>query len=467
MLAAREPLLTVREAGHWDDRKVLVHATTDDRRPEATPREVARLLVGALGLVGFWLNGIGPALPQLQRDLHVSRGTVAFYPSAFAVGLVVLGATAPRLTAPGRRHTVFVLAVLGLGCGATLLAAAIVPVLSLLGALVMGFSAAALIALVPALVSDVRGTGSAGLLSRANAFSSAAGLAAPLLVAGAVALGIGWAVGFLVVPLAGAVVVLFMLRQRQLPDAEPPPAPPAPPAAGGLRAEEPRHEEAEPWRSWLSLVLAVSIEFCMVFWAPSYLHSDLGLRTATAAALAGAFLLGMAVGRASVTPITRATGSDERTIVIITGVVVGGFAVFWFAHAAWLATVGLLVVGLAVALMYPLTAARYVATAPAGSTRASARAALGSGVAIGVAPFVLATISDASGLHGAYLLVPALCAALVLNTWLLHRSTAGITQGFLRIARGCLHDVLYVTITYSAPSGGCRHGRDSLASAAA
>ena len=145
----------------------------------------------------------------------------------------------------------------------------------------------------------------------------------------------------------------------------------------------------------------------------------------------------MAVGRASVTPITRVTGSDERTIVVITGVVVAGFAVFWFAHAAWLATVGLLVVGLAVALMYPLTAARYVATAPAGSTRASARAALGSGVAIGVAPFVLATISDASGLHGAYLLVPALCAALVLNTWLLHRSTAGwlTTTSSRKVAR--------------------------------
>ena len=174
---------------------------------------------------------------------------------------------------------------------------------------------------------------------------------------------------------------------------------------------------------WLSLVLAVSIEFCMVFWAPSYLHSNLGLRTATAAALAGAFLLGMAVGRASVTPITRITGSADRAIVTLTGVVVAGFAVFWFTHAAWLATLGLLVVGLGVALMYPLTVARYVAAAPAGSTRASARAALGSGVAIGVAPFLLATISDAAGLHGAYLLVPVLCAALVLNTRLTQRST--------------------------------------------
>src|SRR5207248_1008441 len=111
--------------------------------------------------------------------------------------------------------------------------------------------------------------------------------------------------------------------------------------------------DAEPWRLWLSLVLAVSVEFCVVFWAPSYLHSNLGLRTATASALAGGFLLGMATGRASVTPVTRRLGTGNRTIFV-----------------------------------------------------------------------VLATISDAAGLHAAYLLVPVLCAALVINTRLIHRSTA-------------------------------------------
>ena len=81
-------------------------------------------------------------------------------------------------------------------------------------------------------------------------------------------------------------------------------------------------------------------------------------------------------------------------------------------------------IGLGVALMYPLTVARYVGSAPAGSTRASARAALGSGVAIGVAPFLLATISDAAGLHSAYLIVPFLCLALVVNTRLIQRTAA-------------------------------------------
>ena len=192
---------------------MLVRAPADDVRPEASPAEVTRLLVGALGLVGFWLNGIGPALPQLQRELHVSRGTVAFYPGAFAVGLIVLGLTAPRLTGPGRRHAVFVLAVAGLAGGATLLATSIAPVISLLGALIMGISAALVIALVPALGNDVRGTRSAGLISRANALSSAAGLAAPLLIALAVYLGMGWGSGFLVVPLTGAVLLLLLLRQ--------------------------------------------------------------------------------------------------------------------------------------------------------------------------------------------------------------------------------------------------------------
>jgi predicted MFS family arabinose efflux permease len=410
---------------------VLVHPSAEavhgggrpGPRPAASPAEVAWLLIGGLGLVGFWMNGLGPVLPLLQHDLHVSRGAVAFYPSAFALGLIVLGIAAPRLTGPGRRHLVFTLAVLALGGGATLICAAIAPLVSLLGALVMGAGAALVVGLAPALGTDVEGTGAAGLLSRANALSSGAGLLAPLLIAGAVSLGVGWATGYLVVALVGAVVVLALLYRARLPDAAPPPVsaeagPPVPLAP----AVAPR--DAEPWRLWVSLVLAVSVEFCVVFWAPSYLHSNLGLRTATASALAGGFLLGMATGRASVTPVTRRLGTGNRTIFVVIAVALVGFALFWLADVAWLAAIGLLVIGLGVALMYPLTVARFVAAARTSSTRASARAALASGIAIGVAPFALATISDAAGLHAAYLLVPALFAALVINTRLIHRSTA-------------------------------------------
>ncbi len=403
---------------------MLLHARADGVRPEASPPEVAWLVIGGLGLVGYWLNGLGPVLPLLQHDLHVTRGTVAFYPSAFAVGLIVLGITAPRLTKPGRRHAVYTLAVLALGGGASLTSAAVAPVISLVGALVMGVGAALVVGLVPALSSDVEGTGEAGLVSRANALSSAAGLLAPLLIAVAVSVGIGWPAGYVVVPLVGAVAVLVLLYRVRLPDADPPPdeLERNAAAAGGPSVRSP--VEGDAWRLWLSLVLAVSAEMCVVFWAPSYLHSHLGLRTATASALAGAFLLGMATGRASVTPVTRRLGTGNPAMFTITAVALAGFAIFWFADVAWLVTIGLCVIGLGIALMYPLTVARFVAAAPTSSTRASARAGAGSGVAIGVAPFVLATISDATSLHTAYLLVPVLCAALVINTRLIRRPVA-------------------------------------------
>jgi MFS family permease len=78
-----------------------------------------------------------------------------------------------------------------------------------------------------------------------------------------------------------------------------------------------------------------------------------------------------------------------------------------------LAATGLLVAGLGVALLYPTTVSRVVAVWPHAPDRAAAWAALASGLAIGVAPFVLARLSDVANLRIAYLIVPALLAVLV------------------------------------------------------
>ena len=374
------------------------------RRPRASDREVAWLIVGALGCLGFWLNGLGAVLPQLQHELHTSRGAVGVYPSMFALGLVGVGLIAPSFPGAGRRDAVFSVAVIAMGGGAALLSAAVAPALSLVGALGMGIGAALLVALVPALGTDVGGPRAAALLSKANALSSAAGLLAPLLVAGTIAAGVGWQTGYLALPLLAALGLMLALRARSVPDATA--VAPYPGSAS---------KSAAQWL-WLSLVLAISVEFCMVFWAPSYLHDHMGLRTDLATALAGAFLVGMALGRASVDRVTRVVRGDDTTVLLAVAVALSGFAVFWLAGAAWLATVGLAFTGLGVALLYPLTVTRYVAASPAVTTRSSSRAALASGLAIGVAPFVLALVSDGVGLHRAYLIVPILCALLIVNT---------------------------------------------------
>jgi MFS family permease len=373
-------------------------------------KQVARLLGGALGCLGFWLNGLGPALPLLQDDLQTTRSTVAVYPSMFAVGLLAVGLLAPSLAGPGRRHATFTVAFVALAGGAGILASAIAPELSLAGALMMGLGAAVIVSLVPAVAADVRGAGAARLVSRGNAFASAAGVLAPLAIAGAIAIGAGWQAGYLAIPAIAGLAVLAGMRHSVLPDAEPSPAESDGGGGGaGLRL-------------WLDLVLAVSIEFCMVFWAASYLRDHFDLSAATATALAGAFLAGMALGRAAVAPVTRRTGTAEATILLAVGVTCAGFAVFWLSGAAWLSALGLGGTGLGVALLYPLTVSRYVDASPSGSTRASARAALGSGVAIGVAPFALATMGDAVGLHVAYLLVPVLCLLLLANSSITRRA---------------------------------------------
>ena len=328
----------------------------------------------------------------------------------FAIGLVSIGLAAPGLAGPRRRHSAFVLALLAMSGGAVVLSSSLVQGLSLAGAFAMGIGAALIVALVPALGTDTHGAGATGMLSRANALSSAAGLLAPLLLAGAIASGVGWQVGYLVFPLLAVLALLLALRRRALPDAR------SAPSATDSAAPSARSTEQPSGRMWLSLLLSVSVEFCMVFWAASYLRDNLSLRSAVATALAGAFLAGMALGRAGVVAITRMTKTIEATIQLAVSVALTGFLVFWLAHVAWLATIGLAATGLGIALLYPVTVARYVRAGSGGSTHAGARAALASGFAIGVAPFLLALIAGAVGLHLAYLLVPVLFALLIVNT---------------------------------------------------
>jgi fucose permease len=328
----------------------------------------------------------------------------------FAIGLVSIGLVAPSLAGPRRRHNAFVLALLSMAGGAAVLSSALVQGLSLLGAFGMGAGAALIVALAPALGTDARGAGATGLLSRANALASAAGLVAPLLLAGAIAIGAGWQTGYLVAPVLAVIALLLALRRRTLPDARPKPS-----SAGSVAPSAPSRGQPSA-RLWLSLLLSVSVEFCMVFWAASYLHENLHLRSASATALAAAFLAGMALGRAAVAAITRLTKTIEATIQLAVIVALSGFLLFWVSRSPWLATIGLAGTGLGIALLYPITVARYVRAAGGGPTHASARAALASGCAIGIAPFLLALISDAVGLHLAYLLVPALFVLLIVNT---------------------------------------------------
>ena len=361
------------------------------------------LLYIVLSCLGFLLNGLGAILVPLQKDLHVGRDQVAFYPTLFAVGLLVVGVLGGRIVGRVGRAVALRASIGGMVLGGLLLATS-TQVLTLLGALILGVGGALLIQLIPALLSALHPHAPAAAVGEANGLASGASVLAPLAVAGALATGLGWRVGYLVAPLVLLVLVLWPAWRIPLPVAATP------------AHDAPLGRARELVGPWFEVVFAVSVEFCMVFWAASAVtewhHTSDGL----APAVASLFLVGMATGRSLAVPITVRLRDERLLMLVCTAVAAAGFAIFWLAPVLPLAGFGLAVTGLGVALLYPTTVSRTVAAWPHAPDRAAARAALASGVAIGGAPFVLARLADLVGLRAAYLVVPLLLAALAIRT---------------------------------------------------
>lgn len=371
------------------------------------PRTLSRgyatwLLYGVFACMAFLLNGMGAVLAPLQKELHVSRGEVAFYPSLFAVGLIVVGLAGGAFVNRIGRSAALRLAIAGMLVGGLLIAAP-ARVATLLGALLLGLGAALLIQLVPAVLSAFQPQAPAAAIGEANGLASAASVLAPLAVSAALVAGLGWRTGYLAPPLIALALIALPAWRLPLQDAPKP-------VAGSQSAE------AVPiFGRWIDLVVAVSVEFCMVFWAASAFISWDRASLSQAPALASLFLVGMAVARGMSATIIRRVPDQRAIVLACTGVAAAGFVLFWAAPTLTLAAAGLLVAGVGVALLYPTTVSRVIAAWPAAPDRAAALAALGSGVAIGGAPLLLAQVSDAIGLRTAFLIVPVLLVLLAIR----------------------------------------------------
>jgi MFS family permease len=358
-----------------------------------------------LGLVGFLLNGLGAALGSLKDQLHVDRSQVAFYPTLFAAGLLCVGVIGPRLVgAVGR--VILGRASLGLiGVGALLLCSGWRPA-TMVGAALLGLGCATVVQLVSAGLADQHGARAPAALGEANALSSAASVAGPLAVAaGIVVLG-DWRLGYLVLPLVA--IVLLAPRIQVSPPTDHPADLHELRAAAGL-------PPGPMLGRWITLLLSISVEFCMVFWVADALDAWHGASAGLGAALTGLFVAGMAAGR---TGSQRLIGDRHplRVTSASAAVALAGFALFWTAPGIALAAGGLVVMGTGVALLYPLSLARVVAAWPDRPDGAAARAGLASGVAIGVSPLVLAGLADLVGLRTAYLLVPCILVGLIVRS---------------------------------------------------
>lgn len=434
-----------------------------------------RLLYLQLGAFAFFLYAFSPALGFLRDDLHISAAVAGLHSTTYAIGVTAGGAAAPwYITRAGGSRPAVWLGLAGL-CGSVAMFCA-VPALAvtLPAAAVCGVFGSWLCIAVPAALSNSHGaeTGPAAI-TEANGVAAVVGLAAPLAVGGAAALGIGWRTALLaLVPLtAGLYAAWGRVREPGLPladldqvvfeavvleatdivgsgvahripeqrhadqsaspivsaeqlDAEigAPASAAALLASAGASAAADSADPTSPagWRAlsrlfWINQVAGVcvaAIEFSLTLWCATLLRDRAHLSAGAAATGVTALLFGMAVGRLAGGQLALRFSLD-RLLFTAFGTNAAGFALFWFSDAPAPMFAGLAVAGLGMSLQYPLVASRGILLADGRAELAGAVNMFGGGIAIGLAPFALGYLSDRIGIHRAYLLVPLFIAVAV------------------------------------------------------
>lgn len=345
--------------------------------------------------IGWCLGGLGPVLVLGARDLDVPRYQLAWLGSAFGFGLLGAGVLGRRILSYGLGPVTRGGAVLVTGGVLLLGLGNIVPAL-VAGGLLQGIGCAAFLIATPALIGIEQ---RAKRLAIAVGASSIAGLIAPAAVAFADQFATTGRVA-LVVP---ALWLIFVMAR------------PVRPAEGlgidrpAARSRDNAKMTADTWRRWSVIVLAVSAEFCFWTWGAARLV-DAGAEVDTASGLAGAFAIGMGIGR-----VIGPRSVGKLGPVALSSLVTGAAAtIVIFDVSLPLLVTALFLAGLGVAVLYPVSLARLLDDPALSEERLIALAAFASGVAITVTPTLLGALDRVIAIRFAFVLVPVLVTGVVL-----------------------------------------------------
>jgi len=357
----------------------------------------------SLAFYAYFLNVLGPITPFLKEELQLSYTLSSLHFTAFAVGILLIGLSGHLLVQRIGRWRSLWIGIIGMSLSGLILLVGKNPVITIGASFLMGLIGSLILAIVPAALSDQHGELRAIAISEANMISSIVATAAPLMV-GWFAHFIGnWRLALAIV--AFTPILLFLSLGRGT-------SPMATSTVEGL------NQTSQPlstvfWIYWWAIVLAVSVEFCMIFWSADYLEHVLGMVKANAAQAVSLFLAAMIVGRISGSRLVqRFSTKPVVTVSILIASI--GFLIFWKTENVLIGLTGLFITGLGVANLYPLILSLTIGAANGNTVQASARATLASGTAILTLPLVLGRLADAVDIRLAYGIVVLLLISVFL-----------------------------------------------------
>lgn len=369
-----------------------------------------------LAYYAYLLSVIGPAVPFLRNELNINYADSALYISAFAAGMFTAGLTSTRVTRRFGRSPLFwggaVLMAVGmvaLTLGRTLpLGVASVFFASLLGSY--------LLVTIQSTLSDRHGDNRAFALTEANVFAVLAASAAPILVGFGEAQGWTWRLAIYAGVVVGGVVIVWSRRSIRLPESR------QSTAATTAAAKSSGKLPMVFWAYAVVVFFSVAVEWCVIFWASTYMETVVGLSKEAAASSVALFSVAQFVGRAAGSWLTRRYTSGNL-LLIASVIVLVGFPLFWLGRTPVVNGLGLFVCGLGVANLFPLTLSLTSAVGVNNPDAASGYTSMASGLAILITPQLLGIAADRVGIQPAYAIVLPLAIAITLVTLYSNRLT--------------------------------------------
>lgn len=380
-----------------------------------------------LATYGYFLYAFTPSVTLLGDDEHVSRAISGLHGTGLAVGAIIAGLMVPRLAARFPRIVLMRAATVVLCVGIGVFLSCTIVAITILGAVIAGVGGTVVVNLSAAvLTSHHEGAAGGAAVTEANGLGSGVGIFAPLLISAAIAISLGWRAGMLVAVVIALVVALVFhgtFAER------------VPSAIAGRTVPTSRRMSFEFWRAFGVLVMTTAIEFSMTIWSSDVLQNHDGLSKGTAATAVTAIVAGMTVGRAASGRLTLHYTADFLLMCVF-GLTLIGFAAFWVSAIVWLAYVGLFVCGLGISLQFPLAITRLIGFSDGRPNLGTSYAALGTGFAIGVAPFGLGAFADHVGSHTAMLVVPVFVVLAAIGIATTRHEPAPVDPAAVPIAIG-------------------------------
>ncbi len=386
---------------------------TKPAKPTRTRR--TWLIYALLSLYVFMLNVPGPVTNYLKDEFTMSYTLSSLHFSAFAAGVLVTGLFGAYFIPRFPRQKVLAFGALGLGVGGMILAFGRSPAVTIAGIFLMGCIGTLILSIYPAILDEEMGARSPVGISEANTIASLFAGIAPLLVGFLVQKAVGWRPAVaLIAAVSLSLGVWLLLRFGGSPQSA---------SARKIPAKQTGKLPGIYWIWWLALMLGIAVEYCIIYWGADYVEKVLGFSKNTATQSVSLFMAGMIIGRffgsrllERVPPMKLISGSISLSVF--------GFALFWSGISPLLGLVGLMLLGLGGANLYPVLVSMASASAGELKAEAGARATLATGTAILFLPLVLGIVSDKMGIRLAYSTVGLLFVLLTLTVWWASRKPA-------------------------------------------